>query len=163
MFIFFIHFFITCQKCNENSNCCTFMGRKYVILWTLSSPKLHLRTKSNFFFMSDFFVSAESFIPNPQVARNTLDFFHLWGEGSGTAGKKLWFFCLLAQAIGVPVSRGSGSQLAMTLVATKNVIIFFSFSPVFFSFFPPSQPFLIERAPRSKILFCESCLERPKT
>ena len=45
----FIHFFIICQKCNENLNCCTFMGRKYVILWTLSSPKIHLRTKSNFF------------------------------------------------------------------------------------------------------------------
>ena len=28
--------------------------------------------------MSDFFVFAESFSPNPQVARNTFDFFHLW-------------------------------------------------------------------------------------
>ena len=41
------HFFIICQKCNEHLNCCTFMGRKYMILWTLSSPKIYLRTKSN--------------------------------------------------------------------------------------------------------------------
>ena len=49
MFIVCIHFFIICQKWNENLNCCTFRGRKYVIMLTLSSPKLRLRTKSNFF------------------------------------------------------------------------------------------------------------------
>ena len=27
----------------------TFMFKKYVILWTLSSPKIHLQAKSNFF------------------------------------------------------------------------------------------------------------------
>ena len=36
------------QKWNENLNGCTFMVRKYAILWTLSSPKIHLRTKSMF-------------------------------------------------------------------------------------------------------------------
>ena len=49
LFILFINFFIICQKCNENLNCSTFLGKKYVILWTLNSPKIHLRTKSNFF------------------------------------------------------------------------------------------------------------------
>ena len=42
-------FFHNMPKCNENLNCCTFMGRKYVIFWTLSSPKIHLRAKSNSF------------------------------------------------------------------------------------------------------------------
>ena len=73
----FIHFYIISQKYEENLNCCTFMGRKYVILWTLSSPKIHLQTRSMYFFMSDSFIFAESFRPNPQVARNTFDFFHL--------------------------------------------------------------------------------------
>ena len=73
MVLFFIHFFIISQKCNENLNCCTFMVRIYVILWTLSSLKIHLWTKSNFFHV----VFAESFRPNPQVSRNTFDFFHL--------------------------------------------------------------------------------------
>ena len=39
---------------------------------------------------------------------------------------------LLAQACGVPVSRRSGGQLAATLVANKNVIIYF-FDPFFSS------------------------------
>ena len=30
--------------------------------------------------MSDSFVFAESFRPNPQVARNVFDFFHLWSS-----------------------------------------------------------------------------------
>ena len=34
---------------------------------------------------------------------------------------------ILAQACGVPVGRRSGGRLVMTLVATKNDIIFFSF------------------------------------
>ena len=43
---------------------------------------------------------------------------------------------LLAQACGIPVGRRSGGRLAMTLVATINVIIlflFFFFSVVYFS------------------------------
>ena len=40
---------------------------------------------------------------------------------------------ILARACGVPVCRRSGGRLATTLVATKNDIIFFSFSPRFFS------------------------------
>ena len=60
----------------------------------------------------------------------------------------------------VPVGQRSGGRLAMTLVATINVITF-SF---FFSFlFSPSSTFLIEGVLRSKNLFSESCLERPKT
>ena len=65
--------------------------------------------------------------------------------------------CLLARAIGIPVSRRSGSQLATTLVASINVII--SFFPFFSS---PSRPFLIEWVLWSKKLFSESCREHPK-
>ena len=36
-------------------------------------------------------------------------------------------YILLAQAVGIPVGRHSGSQLATTLVATIDVIIFFPF------------------------------------
>ena len=42
----------------------------------------------------------------------------------------------------------------------------FLFFPVFFTPFfpfPPSRPFLLEGVLGSKNLFCESCLERPKT
>ena len=39
---------------------------------------------------------------------------------------------LLARACGVPVGLRSGGRLAMTLVATINVIIFFSFFFLFF-------------------------------
>ena len=77
MVIYLIHFFMISQKWNENLSGCTFMVRKYAILWILSSLKILLRTKSMFFFMSDSFIFAESFRPNPQVARNTFDFFHL--------------------------------------------------------------------------------------
>ena len=51
----------------------SFIISKLVILWTLGSSKIHLQTKSNFFHV----VFAEGFRPNPQVARNTLNFFHL--------------------------------------------------------------------------------------
>ena len=40
---------------------------------------------------------------------------------------------LLARSCGVPVGRRSGGRLAMTLVATINVIIFFIFYFLFFS------------------------------
>ena len=63
---------------------------------------------------------------------------------------------ILARAVGVPVGRRSGGRLATTLVATKNVIIFFFFSP-------PSLPFLIEGVLGSKNLFSESCSEWPIT
>ena len=44
---------------------------------------------------------------------------------------------LLARAVGVAVGRRSGGRLATTVVATKNVFIFF-FLPFFFPvFFPP--------------------------
>ena len=54
---------------------------------------------------------------------------------------------VLARAFGVPVGRRSGGRLAMTLVATINVIIFFLFSFLFFflfSFSSPSSTFLIQ-------------------
>ena len=47
---------------------------------------------------------------------------------------------LLGEACGVPVGRRSGGRLAMMLVATMNIIIFFS----------PSQPFLIQGVLGSK-------------
>ena len=55
---------------------------------------------------------------------------------------------LLARACGVPVGRRSGGRLATTLVATKNIIIFFS--P-----FSLSRPFLIEGVLGSQNLFSE--------
>ena len=45
---------------------------------------------------------------------------------------------ILAQAIGVPVGRRSGSRLATTLVATKNVFLFFFPAPP--HFFAPVSP-----------------------
>ena len=54
----------------------------------------------------------------------------------------------LARAVGVPVSRRTGGQLATTLVATINVIIFFHF-------FCPSRPFLIEGVFGSKNLLAK--------
>ena len=65
--------------------------------------------------------------------------------------KKLLCSRFLARACGVPVSRRSGGRLAMTLVATINVILFFSF---FFFFL--SSTFLIEGVLGSKNLFRES-------
>ena len=50
MVIYLIQFFIISQKWNENLNGCTFMVGKYAILWTLSSPKIHLQTKTMYFF-----------------------------------------------------------------------------------------------------------------
>ena len=47
------------------------------------------------------------------------------------------FIDKLGQAVGVPVGRRSGGRLAMTLVATINIII----TIFFFPFFSPSQPF----------------------
>ena len=44
------------------------------------------------------------------------------------------------------------------VVATIFIRLFIFFSP-----FPPSQPFLIEGVVGSKNLFSESCLECPKT
>ena len=57
------------------------------------------------------------------------------------------------RAVGVPVGRRSGGRLATTLVATKNVFIFFLF-PVFFS--SPLSPFHIEGVLGSINLFRES-------
>ena len=54
------------------------MVKKCVILWTLISSSC--RQKKTTFFISKSFVFAESFRPNPQVARNTFDFFHLWWD-----------------------------------------------------------------------------------
>ena len=58
----------------------------------------------------------------------------------------LWFFSISEgvshfweQAVGVPVGRHLGGWLAMMLVATINVLIFFLFSP-----FPPSSTFQID-------------------
>ena len=88
------------------------------------------------------------------------------GELSCLNGKanNLRIFCCsmrkLARACGVPVGRCSGGRLAMTLVATINVIIF---SFLFSFFFSPSSTFLIEGVLGSKILFRESWQERPKT
>ena len=48
------------------------------------------------------------------------------------------------------------------VVATIFIRLFFFIFPLFFPFFPPSQPFLIEGVLGSKNLFSESCLERPK-
>ena len=82
-----------------------------------------------------------------------------------TQQAKLWVQ-KLARACDVPVGRRSGGQLAMTLVAIINVIIFFSFfSFLFFSFFfsSPSSTFLIEGVLESKNLFSESGLKCPKT
>ena len=71
------------------------------------------------------------------------------------------FTFVLARAVGVAVVRRSGCRLATTLVATKNVFIFFSFfPPVFFS---PSSPFLIEGVLGSKNLFSESGSKWPIT
>ena len=64
----------------------------------------------------------------------------------------------LAQAFSVPVSRRLGGQLAATLVANKNVIIYF-----FHSFFSSSSTFLIEGVLGSKNLFSISWRKRPKT
>ena len=71
---------------------------------------------------------------------------------------KLYCQLLLARACGVPVGRRSGGRLAMTLVATINLIIFFFlFFFLFFSFFSsPSSTFLIEEVLGSKNLFSES-------
>ena len=68
-------------------------------------------------------------------------------------------YLILAGACGVPVGRRSSGRLAATLVATINVIIFFSF----LFFFSPSSTFLIEGVLGSKNLFSKSCLARPKT
>ena len=67
---------------------------------------------------------------------------------------------ILARAVAVAVGRRSGGQLATTLVATKNVFIFFF---LFFSFFSPSSPFLIEGVLGSKNLFSESGSKWPIT
>ena len=50
-----------------------------VILWTLSTPKIHLQTNRTFLHVWFFF--AESFSSNPQVGRNSFNFLHLWGGG----------------------------------------------------------------------------------
>ena len=73
---------------------------------------------------------------------------------------KAWIFTKLARACGVPVGRRSGGRLAMTLVATINVIIFFFLFFLFFS--SPSSTFLIEGVLGSKNLFSESWRERLK-
>ena len=52
-----------------------------------------------------------------------------------------------------------GSTAGNDVVATIFIRLFLFF-PRFF--FPPSQPFLIERVLGSKNLFSKSCLERPK-
>ena len=56
---------------------------------------------------------------------------------------------ILARAVGVPVIRRSGGQLAMMLVPTINVIIF----SILFHIFSPPRPFLIEGVLGSKNLF----------
>ena len=62
----------------------------------------------------------------------------------------------LAGAVGIPVGRCSGSQLATTLVATIKCIIFSFF--VFFSLlFSSLSTFLMEWLLGSKNLFCELC------
>ena len=67
----------------------------------------------------------------------------------------------LARACGVPVGRRSGGRLAMTLVATINILIFHFIPPFFRS---PSLPFLIERVLGSKNLFSKSwgSAQKPK-
>ena len=68
------------------------------------------------------------------------------------------FFSKLERACGVPVGRRSGDRLAMTLVATKNDIIFF-----FFLFFLCRLLFWYKECLDQKNLFCESWRECPKT
>ena len=78
-------------------------------------------------------------------------------------GKAAWIqYLFLARACGVPVGRRSGGRLVMTLVATINVIILFLFSFLFF-FFLFSVIYFSQGVLGSKNLFCESCLECPKT
>ena len=64
----------------------------------------------------------------------------------------------VARAVGVPVGRHWGSPLAITLVATINVIIL-----LFFRFFFLLWSFLMEGVLRSKNLFFESWWEYLKT
>ena len=58
----------------------------------------------------------------------------------------------LARACGIPVGRRLGGRLAMTLVATINIILFHFFN----LFFSPSRPFLKEEVLGLKNLFSES-------
>ena len=68
---------------------------------------------------------------------------------------------VLARAVGVPVGRRSAGRQATTLVATKNVIIyFFSF---FFPFFFFSVATFSHRRSAGIKIFSESCSERPIT
>ena len=56
------------------------------------------------FFISDSFIFAESFRPNPQVARNTFDFFHLCLKYSYFLTFELrivFFFTILQKLIGI--------------------------------------------------------------
>ena len=66
------YFFIIYKKFNENLNCCTSMVRKFVILWSLSSPKSHLQKTT--FFMSDSFIFAEILGPILRLPETLLTF-----------------------------------------------------------------------------------------
>ena len=66
---------------------------------------------------------------------------------------------VLARACGVPVGRRSGGRLAMTLVASINVIIFFLFS---FLFFFPVVYFSHRRSARIKKLILRKLTGAPK-